>query len=140
MGTEFGTATYTTLIPTAAAEYDVKVVVKDSKNVTAEKTFKVTSVKSMALTNVSVINTDTNVAVKKTVTFSGRTVGGSKPVSYIFYFKRSANSKWNKLSYGNSKGTYAKFTPTAAASYDLKSIAIDENGTTSSKIITITAS
>ena len=140
MGTEFGTATYATLIPTAAADYDVKVIVKDSKNVTAEKIFKVTSVKSMALTNVSVINTDTNVARNKTVTVSGRTVGGTKPVSYVFYFKRSVNTKWNKLSYGNAQGTYAKFTPTAAASYDLKIIALDESGTTSSKIITITAS
>ena len=127
------------MIPTAAADYDMKVIVKDSKGATAEKKFTVTVVKSMAVTNVSVINTDTTVPVNKTVTISGRAVGGTKPISYAFYFKRSVNSTWNKLSYGSSSGTYAKFTPTTATSYDLKVVAVDANGVTSNKTITITA-
>ena len=139
IGTEFGTKTYAVMIPTAAADYDMKVIVKDSKGATAEKKFTVTVVKSMAVTNVSVINTDTTVPVNKTVTISGRAVGGTKPISYAFYFKRSVNSTWNKLSYGSSSGTYAKFTPTTATSYDLKVVAVDANGVTSNKTITITA-
>ena len=139
IGTEFGTATYATVVPTAAAEYDINAVVKDSKENTETKIFKVTVLESMALTNVSVINTGTEVAVNKTITISGRSVGGAKPVSYEFFFKRSENSKWNKLSYGNEKCTYAKFTPTKAASYDLKSVATDADGTKSEKIYTITS-
>ncbi len=139
MGTEFGTATYATLVPKAAADYDLKCVVKDSTGATAEKIFKATVVESMELTNISHINTDTQVPVGKTVTISGRTVGGTKPCTYEFFFKRTANSKWNKLSYGNEKGTYAKFTPTSAASYDLKVIATDSKGAKASKVITINA-
>ena len=140
IGTEYGTKTHGTLVPTAAADYDLKVIVKDSKGATAEKTFKVTVVNSMALTNVSQINTGKSVSVNQTVTIRGRVVGGGRPVSYAFFFKRSSNSKWNTVSYGGVSGTFAKFTPTAATSYDLKCIVTDANGTTSQKVITITAS
>ena len=139
MGTEFGTATYATLVPSAAASYDLKVIVKDAKNKTAESKFTVTVVKSMALTNISLINKDTTVKTNTTITISGRAVGGTKPITYQFFFKRSSNTKWNKLSYGNAKQTYAKFTPTAAADYDLRAVAVDANGTVSAKTYTITA-
>ncbi len=139
MGTEFGTATYATLVPTAAASYDLKVIVKDAKNNTAESKFTVTVVKSMALTNISLINKDTTVKTNTTITISGRAVGGTKPVTYQFFFKRAANTKWNKLSYGNAKETYAKFTPTAATEYNLRAVAVDADGTISAKTFTITA-
>lgn len=139
IGTEFSTATYGIVVPTAAASYDIKCIVKDSEGTTETKIFTVTVLESMPLTNISLINTDTTVAVGKTVTIAGRAVGGTKPVTYEFYFKRSANTKWNKLSYGNEKQTYAKFTPTKAAEYDLKAVAIDKDGTKSEKIYNITA-
>ena len=139
IGTEFGTASYAITIPKAATDYDMKVVVKDSEGNTAEKIFKVTAVESLPLTNISLINTPATISTGKTVTLAGRCVGGTKPVKYEFYFKRSANTKWNKLSYGNEKQTYAKFTPTKAAEYDLKAVAIDKNGTKSEKIYNITA-
>ena len=138
IGTEFGTATYAITVPKAAANYDMKVIVKDSAGTTAEKIFTVTVVESMELTNISTI-TATDVKINKTVTIAGRYVGGKKPVTYEFYFKRSANSKWNKLSYGNEKGTYAKFTPTKAAQYDIRSVATDSEGTKAEKIYTLTA-
>ena len=139
IGTEFGTASYAITIPKAATDYDMKVVVKDSEGNTAEKIFKVTAVESLPLTNISLINTPAAISTGKTVTLAGRYVGGTKPVKYEFYFKRSANTKWNKLSYGNEKQTYAKFTPTKAAEYDLKAVAIDKDGTKSEKIYNITA-
>ena len=92
----------------------------------------------MELTNISYLNAY-NVSVGKTVTAAGRFVGGSKPCTYEFYFKRSANTKWNKLTNGNEAGTYAKFTPTAAAEYDIKVIAIDSKGTRASKVMKLTA-
>ena len=139
IGTEFGTKTYGVTVPKAAADYDMKVIVKDSAGNTAEKIFKVTVVESLPLTNISYL-TAYDVPVGKTVTAKGRFVGGTKPCKYEFYFKRTANSKWNKLSYGSEAGTYAKFTPTSAASYDIKVVAIDSAGTRAEKIMTITAS
>ena len=41
IGTEFGTATSATFTPTAVIDYNVKVVVKDSANATATKTFTI---------------------------------------------------------------------------------------------------
>ena len=139
IGTEFGTKTYGITVPKAAADYDMKVIVKDSAGTTAEKIFTVTVVESLPLTNISYLNAY-DVPVGKTVTAAGRFVGGARPCTYEFYFKRTANTKWNKLSYGNEAGTYAKFTPTSAASYDIKVVAIDSAGTMAEKIMTITAS
>ena len=138
IGTEFGTKTYGITVPKAAAYYDLKVIVKDSEGNTAEKTFRAVSYASLKLTNISYLSAY-DVKVGKTVTAAGRQVGGTKPFTYEFYFKRSANSKWNKLSYGNAAGTYAKFTPTAATSYDIKVVVIDSAGTKASKIMTVTA-
>ena len=117
-----------------------KAVVKDSTGATSEVVYHATVSESLPLTNISTINTGTSVSVNKTITIAGRTVGGTKPCTFEFYFKRSVNSKWNKLSYGNDKKTYAKFTPTSAASYDLKCVATDADGTVSVKTYTITAS
>jgi len=139
IGEEFGAKTYGITVPKAAADYDMKVIVKDSAGNTAQKIFKVTVVESLPLTNISLINTPTEISVGKTVTIAGRQVGGAKPFTYEFYFKRSANSKWNKLSYGSDKHTYAKFTPTTAAEYDLKAVVIDSKGTKAEKIYKITA-
>ncbi len=138
IGTEFGTKTYGIVIPKAAADYDIRVIVKDSAGNTAEKVFKVTTVENLPLTNISYLNTE-NVPVGKTVTAVGSFVGGTKPVTYEFYFKRSTNTKWNKLSYGNERCTYAKFTPTAAASYDIKVTATDSKGNKVSKTMKLTA-
>lgn len=136
IGTEFGNASYAITIPKSAAEYDMKVVVKDSSGATAEKIFNVTSVESLPLTNISLLNYD-NVKIGRTVTIAGRFVGGTKPCQYEFYFKRSINTKWNKLSYGNDKCTYAKFTPTKADRYDLKAVVIDSTGAKDIKTFTL---
>ena len=139
IGTEFGTADHGTLVPKAAADYDLKVVVKDSKGKTATTTFKATVVEELALTNISFINRPSTVPVNTTITMSGRTIGGKKPVTFQFFFKRSVNSKWNKVSYGNKIGSFAKFTATAATDYDLRVVAIDSEGTIAQKTFKITA-
>ena len=132
METEFGKKGYTVLVPKAAADYDIKVVAMDSSGIKAEKRFTVSVVNELPLTNLSTVSAE-SVPVGKTVTAAGRFVGGTKPVTYEFYFKRSANSKWNKLSYGSESGTYAKFTPNTAAEYDIKVVVIDSKGTRISK-------
>ena len=89
----------------------------------------------MPLTNVSYINKGTSVKKGTTVSILGRIAGGAKPCKYEFYFKRSANSKWNSIT--ASGDTFAKFTPTAVCSFDLKVVATDSKGAKAEKIITI---
>ena len=132
IGKEFGTNTYAITIPKAAAKYDMKAVVMDSQGNKAEKIFTVEAVEKLELTNISYATAE-KVNVGKTVTIAGRFVGGTRPVTFEFFFKRASNTKWNKLSYGNEKHTYAKFTPTSAAEYDLKAVATDSNGVISEK-------
>ena len=138
LGTEFGTDSSVTFTPTAAASYDIKVIVKDSSGATAEKTFTVTSVTELALTNASTVN-KTSVAIGSAVKLTGKAVGGTSPYTYAFYFKRSTNTKWNVL--GTEFGTTAsaKLKPTAAASYDIKIIVKDSSGTTATKTFTVTS-
>ena len=138
IGTEFGDKKYAVLVPSAAASYDMKVIAKDEGGNMVTRTFTVNVVKSLELTNISTL-TATSVAPGKTVTLAGRVIGGTKPCTFEFYFKRSANSKWNKLSYGNDAGTYAKFTPTTSAEFDLKVVAYDAAGAKSEKLFKLTA-
>ena len=137
IGTEFGNATHATVNPVGAADYDLKVIVKDSNGSQAEKIFKVKVVESLPLTSVSYTNKTGSVKKNTTVTIYGRSVGGKKPVTYQYYFKRTTNSKWNSITPANSTASYAKFTPTAETSYDLKVVATDSKGTTAQKIVTI---
>ena len=139
MKAKMSVSSYAVLVPSSAAKYDLKVVVKDSEGNEAEKIFTAEAVTSMELTNISIINRDTTVKPGTTITVSGRAIGGTKPCTYEFFFKRSENTKWNKLSYGNEKGTYAKFTPTKEASYDVKVVATDSKGVVSAKVFNIAA-
>lgn len=134
----FSSTPYAVLIPKAAADYDLKVVVRDSKGVTAEKIFKVTVVEKMDITNVSYINKSSTVTKNTTITIYGRSVGGTKPVTYKYFFKRSVNTKWNEISPTNVSASYKKFTPTSPADYDIIIQAIDHNGNIANKIIKIT--
>ena len=140
IGTEFGTATKATLTPSAEAEYEVKVVVKDSKSKTAEKIMKVTAVKedANALKNTSVINSD-KVQVGDTVRMAASASGGTAPYTYAYYYKRSTNTTWKLL--GDKFGTNSSkgFTPTAEADYDIKIIVKDSTGATAEKTFKVTA-
>ena len=127
------------LTPTGVGYYDLKCVVTDAEGVVAQKVFQVFVDGVLPLENVSEINKDETVPVGSTITISGKAKGGKSPVTYEYFFKRSENTKWNSLKPATDAGTYAKFTLTKAASYDLKVIATDSEGTKAEKIITVTA-
>lgn len=129
------TATFT---PTAEAVYNVKVIAKDEKGTSAQKIINVTAAEKK-LTNTSVLRAE-SIALGNSFRIDGFAENGTPEYTFEFYFKRSTNTKWNKISYGDESGTYAKFTPTAATSYDIKVVAIDSTGAKDSKIMTITAS
>ena len=127
------------LTPTSICYYDLKCVVTDADGVTAQKTFQLFVDGVLPLENVSEINRGETVPVGTTITVSGRSRGGKAPITYEYFFKRSENTKWNTLKPSTDNGTYAKFTPTKAASYDIKVVATDSEGTKAEKIMTVTA-
>ena len=137
LGTEFGTNSSVTFTPTAEADFDVKVVVRDENDTTAEKLFTVKAMNKLALTNVSVLQR-TNVRLGTSIPILGKAVGGDGGYTYAFYFKRSTNFKWNVLGTEFGTETTAKLKPTAAVSYDIRVIVKDKSGRTASKIITTT--
>lgn len=135
LGTEFGTTSSTSFSPTAEASFDVKTVVKDSTGATAEKTFTVTAVKELDLTNVSTLYS-AKVKVGSAIKLTGKAVGGTSPYTYAFYFKRSTNTKWNTLGTAFSTTSSARIKPTSAAEYDIKVVVKDANGLTAEKLFT----
>lgn len=139
LGTEYGTDSSVTFTPTAAASYDVKVVVKDSAGIKAEKLFTVGAVNELPLTNVSTIN-NTTIAVGKAIKMTGKAVGGASGYTYAFYFKRSTNTNWKTLGTGDFSTTAsARLKPTAAAVYDVKIVVKDSAGNKAEKVFTVTA-
>ena len=139
LGTEFGTNSSVTFTPTSEAEYDVKVIVKDSAGSTAEKCFSVKAVETLALTNVSVISR-VNIKLGTAIPMIGKAVGGTGPYTYAFYFKRSTNTNWKLLGEKFSATTTARLKPTAVGSYDIRIIVKDSTGKTDTKLMTATVS
>ena len=138
IGDKDTTSTVANLVPKGAAEYDIKVVAKDSTGETAEKIMKLSVSETMDFTNVSDINVGDTSEVGKTIIISGRSVGGGAPVTYQYYFKRSTNTSWKNLKAANKSGSYAKFAPTAAATYEIKVVATNKDGVVSEKYFTVT--
>ncbi len=137
LGTEFGTDSSVAFSPTTEATYDVKVIVKDNKSATVEKLFTVKAVKTLALTNVSVVSR-TEVKLGTAIPMIGKAVGGKGPFTYAFYFKRSYNNKWNVLGKEFSSTASARLKPTAAGSYNIKIVVKDSTGKTVTKTVTAT--
>ena len=128
-----------TLTPQSAGYYDIKCVVTDADGVTAEKVLEVYVEGDIPFVNLSKINKSKTVPVNTTIKITGDSNGGKDLVTYEYFFKRSTNTSWKTLKAANADGTSAKFTPTAAASYDIKVVATDSDGTKAEKIITVTA-
>ena len=137
-GTEFGAADNASFIPDTAAVYDVRVVVKDSVSQTSEKLFKVTAAAKVVnqLRNTSVINSNI-VQIGDKVRVSASANGGTAPYTYAYYYKRTNNTRWNKLGTEFGTNSSVAFAPTAEASYDVKVIVKDSAGNTAEKLFTV---
>jgi len=133
LGTAFGTAKSATLTPASAGTFNIKVVVKDGNNTTAEKTFKVTfSEPDSTLTNNSKVSS-TKLSLGQTLTITGAATGGTGSYKYAYYYKRAENSTWRVLGTEFGTATTATLTPTGAATFDIKVIVKDGANTTSTK-------
>ena len=140
-GTEFGTAKTATIKPAKAVDYEVRVVIKDSKENTAEKIMLLSVQQPSPLENTSTIsNTDGTAKVGTAITINGSATGGSGTYKYAYYFKKSALTDWHVIGTEFTTKTTSSHTPTTATSYDIKVVVKDGAGTTSEKIFTVKAS
>lgn len=134
---DFSTKKSAVVIPTAAADYEIKVVVRDKTGIEAENTYMVSAVTSLALQNMSTVGAE-KVKLGGSVKLYGKCIGGAKPVKYQFYFKRETNANWKRLNAADENATSAKVAPTAAGVYDLKVVAVDAKGVKSEKTFKLT--
>lgn len=121
-----------TFKPTAATDYDIKVIVTDSEGKTSEKVM--TLKYETSLVNNATISTET-VTVGNKVVLKGAAAGGAGGYQYAFYYKKSKNSTWTAISENTAKS--AAFKPGSAVSYDAKVVVTDADGKTAEKIFTV---
>ncbi len=138
IGKSYTTNTSASFTPSGAAEFDIRIDVKDAKGGFVKKYFKVTSQRLTALQNTSTVSaTKTNVGTA--VTMKGAASGGSLEYFYAFYYKREANAKWISIGTPFGSATSAKFTPEAVTKYDLKVEVMDSNGNVATKTFKLTS-
>ena len=142
IGTEFGTATTAKITPTASANYEFKVLIKDGTGRVVTKSFKgvcktsSSSSSTTALTNSSTISADA-VSAGDTVKLTGKASGGTSPYTYAFYYKKSTASSWTTVGTAFGTATTASFKPTASDSYDVKVVVKDSTGKTVTKTFSL---
>ena len=133
IGKAYDGSTVASFTPTAAADYDVKVIVKDANSAVSVKTMKITAT---TLANNSTISASTVKAGTK-VKITGKASGGKSSYTYAFYYRRTENTKWNVLGTEFSTTASASFTPSAAADYTIRVIVKDADGAVSVKPLTL---
>ena len=134
LGTEFGSSTTAKLTPTAAATYNVRIVVKDSKGAVSNRGFTITTTD---LANKSTVSS-ASIKANTRLTITGNASGGSKKgYKYTYYYKRSTNTNWNTIGTANTTETTASFKPTAAAVYNVKVVVKDSAGTVAVKTMNV---
>ena len=120
----FVSETSKTFKPGKSGEYDIKVIAKDSKGKTSEKTFKLT-VSDPPLVNRTKISA-TTIYQGGSVTITPTATGGKAPYTFTYYYKLTTKNSWNKFT-----GNTLKMGKTGA--YDLRTVATDSTGATSEK-------
>ena len=135
IGTEYGDAATATFTPASAAEYNVRINVKDADGTIVTKQYKITSTAAAELKNTSTVSA-TDVAKGTAITLTGAATGGKSPYTYTFYYKKSTSSSWTKIS---ADSNTAVFTPAMKAAYNVKISVKDSSGKTADKTFTITS-
>ena len=126
-GTEYGTATSTTLTPGYVDTYYVLVNVMDSDGNIVPKTFTINVSKKETLTNNSTFSA-TTVKAGTAVTAKASASGGTSPYTYAYYWKKSTSSTWTtKKAYSTT--TSVSYSFSIPGDYDLKVAVKDSTGT-----------
>ena len=127
------TATTVSISPSAAEEYNIKVVAEDSLGNKDEKIITV-KVKA-ALANKSTVS-QTDIMMGDTVTVTGVASGGTGEYTYSYYYKKTTVSTWT-VKEENTTSAEVTFTPPQLANYNVKVTVKDSSGKTVSKTITV---
>ncbi len=138
IGTEFGTASTAKIVPTAAANFEFKVLIKDGTGRAVTKSFKAVCKNPAvsALKNNSVISSDT-ISKGETLKLTGKASGGTSPYSYSFYYKKSDESSWQAIGKAYDGTATASFKPTSVSSYDIRIVVKDSTGKTAAKVFSV---
>ena len=118
--------------PGSTVPYDVKIVVMDENENTAEKTYRVSVVNEQKdLENRSTVSSET-IVLGERVFIIGNAEGGTAPYIYKFSYKKSKNTDW--VTIGTAYTTEsASFKPSAQTDYDVRIIVKDAAGVTAEK-------
>lgn len=131
---EFSKATTDSFKPTKVKEYDVRVIVKDTKTgKKATKDMKVT-VKD-PLVNTSELSSLT-VVQGNSVKVNASAKGGKAPYRFAVYYKKAADTKWTTLQKLGTTAT-AVFKPEEAGTYDVCVHAKDAEDSLEKKFFTV---
>ncbi len=127
------TVVSTTIKPSSATTYNIKVVVKDSKGNIAE------AYSDVLVNPESIVNTSTvseKIALGDTINIAASATGGTEPYTYSYYFKKSSASSWNtKLENTALPSTTIK--PGSVTAYNVKVKITDDDGKTAEKIFNV---
>ncbi len=121
-------------VPTASADYDVRVTVSDSAGYKAEKVITVNAAEK--LKNNSTISGE-SVCVGDTVTLNAAASGGTGEYTYALMYKKSSSTTWTKIGTKYGTASTGSFTPTKAVAYDVMINVKDSTGTVASKTFTL---
>lgn len=119
--------------PTAAATYQVRVIVKDSNSQQLAKVFEV--VCASEFQNNSTISANA-VTPNTAVTITGKAAGGKSPYTYQYGYRKKGATTWTYIGGSDyTSATTATFKPTAAGTYEVMIAVKDGSGTILGKIL-----
>ena len=117
---------------TKVEDFTIYGIKNSAANKYADKNgFKFVPIYESPLTNNSMVST-TKTTVNTAVTIYGKASGGTEQFQFEYSYKKSADSRWTKIS-GYSSAVSAVFKPAAADTYSLKADVKDSDGTIVSK-------
>ncbi len=122
------------ITPKAAADYEIRVFVKDASGKTARKNFTLAVKKPFA--NTSKLNLDT-IKLGEKVKVRCFAQNGEQPYKFSVMYKKSTAQKWVVLA-SNSTNNIFVMKPSAAVKYDVLVTAKSPDGQTAKKTLTFT--
>ena len=122
-----------TVKPGSVTNYDIKVIVKDDENNTAEKTFSV-KVNPAPLVNTSTVSE--SITLGESIEIKGSAAGGTAPYKYEYFFKQETKTEWSKKNVDNTTSA-TTVKPGSAVPYNIKVVVTDSDGKTAEKTYSV---
>ncbi len=137
IGEKYGTASSATFTPKIDGIFKARILVKDASGTTKTSLFTINVTGKLLENNSSV--SATSVKTGSSLTLTASAVDGTAPYYYTYESKTPDSDKWSSIGKRNTTSTTAKFTPSAAGSYDLRVLIKDATGFVTSKTFQVTA-